>query len=115
LLLLTALRLNEAADASWSEFDLAKRLWIISAARMKGRNGESYEHAVPLTDDVLAILKELPRFKRGNHLFSTSFGASPVWMSNKVKKRVDERMLRTLRALARRRGDDPSRVVLESW
>jgi integrase len=115
LLMLTALRLNEAADASWSEFDLAKRLWIVPAIRMKGRNGEAFEHAVPLIDDVLVILKQLPRFKRGNHLFSTTFGASPVWMSDKVKKRVDERMLRTLRALARRRGDDPSRVVLEPW
>ena len=36
-------------------------------------------------------------------------------MSDKIKKRLDARMLRTQRALARRRGDDPSRVTVPSW
>ena len=36
-------------------------------------------------------------------------------MSDKIKKRLDARMLRTLRAMARRRGDDPSRVTLPPW
>jgi integrase len=115
LLVLTALRLNEAADASWPEFDLRNRLWIIPGARMKGRNGEARPHAVPLTHDLLAILESLPRFKKGDYVFSTTFGASPVWMSDKVKSRIDERMLRTLRALARRRGDDPSKAKLQHW
>jgi integrase len=115
LLMLTALRLNEAADASWSEFDMAKRLWTVPSARMKGKNGKARPHAVPLTDDVLAILKELPRFKRGDCLFSTTFGVSPVWMSDKVKKRIDGRMLRTLRAMARQRGEDPGKVMLLAW
>ena len=116
LLILTALRLNEVADASWREFDLTRnRLWTIPAARMKGRNGKARPHAVPLTGDILAILQKLPRFKKGDYLFSVTFGASPVWMSNKVKRRIDERMLRTLRALARRRGDDPAEVKLADW
>ena len=38
LLMLTALRLNEAADATWSEIDLSNKVWTIPAARMKGRN-----------------------------------------------------------------------------
>jgi integrase len=115
LLVLTALRLNEAADTSWSEFDLANRLWTIPAHRMKGKNGKARPHAVPLTNDVLAILERLPRFKTGDYLFSTTFGASPAWMSDKVKSRIDNRMLRTLRALTRRRGDDPSKVKLQHW
>ena len=116
LLILTALRLNEGADASWPEFDFPNRLWTIPPARMKGKNGKARPHVVPLTDDVLALLEKLPRFKTGgDFLFSTSFGASPVWMSNKVKKRIDQRMLRTLRALAQRRGDDPAKVKLARW
>lgn len=33
-------------------------------------------------------------------------------MSTKVKQRLNERMLRTLRALARSRGEDPRQVQL---
>jgi hypothetical protein len=115
LLVLTALRLNEVADASRPEFDFAKRLWTIPAARMKGKKGKAKPHAVPLTDDMLAIFETLPRFKAGEYWFSTTFGKSPVWMSDKVKKRIDRRMLRTLRAMARCRGDDPAKIRLARW
>jgi integrase len=115
VLLLTALRLNEAADASWTEFDLANRIWTIPAVRMKGKNGKARPHAVPITDDLLAILDKLPRFKAGEFVFSTTVGRSPAWMSDKIKKRIDGRILRTLRALARRRGDDPAKVTLAPW
>ncbi len=115
LLVLTALRLNEVADAAWPEFDLGGGLWTIPAARMKGKNTKARAHVVPLTDDAREILESLPRFKKGLHLFSSSFGETPVWMSGKVKKRLDGRMLRTLRALARRRGEDPAAVSLAPW
>jgi hypothetical protein len=115
MLMLTALRLNEGVDASRPEFDLRNRIWTIPAARMKGKNGKARAHAVPLTDDLLAILKALPEFRTGDYLFSTTFGQKPVWISNKIKKRIDERMLRTLRALARRRGDNPAKVALPHW
>jgi integrase len=115
LLMLTALRLNEVADASRSEFDLPNRIWIIPGERMKGENEEARPHAVPLTQDIMAVLDRLPRFKGGDHLFSTSFGTSPVWMASKVKDRIDARMLRTLRALARRRGEDSTRATLAPW
>ena len=50
--ILTAARRKEALAAAWSEFDLAKRVWTIPAARMKmGR-----EHRVPLTDAMIACL-----------------------------------------------------------
>jgi integrase len=113
LLLLTALRLNEVADASWSEFDLEKKIWIIPAGRMKGDNDEARSHAVPLTADIMAVLKELPRFRRGKYLFSSTFGEKPVWLSDKIKEKIDARMLRTLRALARRRGEGDAEF--EPW
>jgi integrase len=118
LLILTALRLNEVADASWPELDLTKREWIIPAKRMKGRNSKARAHAVPLIDDMMTVLERLPRFTgkdAGPYLFSTSMGQKPAWMSDKVKKRIDARMLRTLKALARMRGDDPAKVELPHW
>ena len=115
LLILTGLRLNEVADAKWSEFDLRNGLWIVPAARMKGKDGRAADHVVPITGDIAAILKSLPRFKSGDHLFSVTFGKSPVWVSDKIKKRLDTRLLRTLRAMARRRADDASRVTLPPW
>jgi hypothetical protein len=36
-------------------------------------------------------------------------------MSNWVKNRIDKRMLLTLRALARQRGDNPAAVELPHW
>ena len=53
LLILTAVRTNEALGAHWSEFDLDKGVWIIPAARMKARQ----QHRVPLSDRAIAILK----------------------------------------------------------
>jgi integrase len=115
LLLLTGLRLNEVADAKWSEFDLRNKLWIVPAARMKGRDGRVADHVVPLTGEIAAILESMPRFKSGDFVFSVTFGKTPVWVSDKVKKRLDARVLRTLQAMARQRGEDPSRVTLPSW
>jgi integrase len=115
LLTLTALRLNEVADASWPEFDLSNQIWTIPANRMKGKNSKARAHAVPLTDDILKILDDLPRFKAGEYLFSNTLGKSPVWIGDKVKNRIDTRMLRTLRALARRQGEDPAKVELPHW
>jgi integrase len=115
LLCLTALRLNEVAEASWSEVNRREGVWVIPAARMKGKNGgkkQARAHAVPLTKDILAVIDGLPRFKGGEFLFSTTAGQTPVWIGSKIKDRLDARMLRKLRALARKRGDDPNHVSL---
>jgi integrase len=115
LLLLTGLRLNEAADASWAEIDTRNGVWIIPAARMKGKDGRAADHVVPITSEIGNILESLPRFKSGNFLFSATFGKGPIWVSGKVKARLDKRMLRTLKAMARMRGEDPARVVLPAF
>jgi integrase len=115
MLLLTGLRLNECADAAWPEFDLKGKLWTLPRERMKGTNERARAHVVPLTDDMLSIIGELPRFKAGDYLFSITGGKTPIWLSDKVKKRLDRRMLRSLRALARMRGEDPAKVRLDPW
>jgi integrase len=115
LLLLTGLRLNEAADAAWSEFDLGGTVWTIPAERMKGSNEAPRAHVVPLSTEVIALLDTLPRFKRGDYLFTTTFGEKAAWVGSAVKHRLDRRMLSTLRALARTRGEDPRKVTLAPW
>jgi integrase len=115
LLILNALRLNEAVDAAWSEFEFGRREWTVPATRMKGRNGQARQHLVPLTAWSLRILGQMPELTEGPYLFSCNFGKSPVWMGSKVKQRLDARMRRTLRALARKAGRDPERVELAPW
>lgn len=51
--ILTASRSDEVRSASWSEFDLKRKLWTIPAQRMKrGR-----DHTVPLSDRAIVLLK----------------------------------------------------------
>jgi integrase len=137
LLILTGLRLGEVSDASWSEFhpdvvrairqrgadpvdwtkfNTEKLVWVVPATRMKGRNGKARAHAVPLTIDMLQILESLPIFvSGGDFLFSRNAGRRPAVMSTEIKDDLDRRMLRTLRAMARQRGDDPTTVELGHW
>ena len=53
---------------------------------------------------ILAILASLPRFYGGEYLFSTTSGESPVWVSDKVKRRLDSAMLEKLKE-----GADPGK------
>jgi integrase len=86
LLVLTGLRRSEVAETSWSEFDLEKKLWTIPAERMKNKAA----HVVPLVPVMVNILNKVPRFKRGDHLFSYSFGAGPVTNYSRMKQQLDD-------------------------
>ncbi|MGS0634609.1 tyrosine-type recombinase/integrase [Citrobacter sp. VF227] len=55
LLLLTGVRTIELRAATWSEFDFVNALWVIPEARMKKRR----KHLVPLSSQVMTILREL--------------------------------------------------------
>jgi integrase len=85
LLILTGLREREVADATWSEFNLPRRLWTVPAPRMKGRRA----HEVPLADQALELIQSLPRFTAGEFVFSTTGGAKPVNGFSKTKVRMD--------------------------
>lgn len=140
LLTLTALRLREVANAEWTEFhpDVVRALrnrkegervdwskfsseqliWVVPAARMKGKDSGSKKarpHTVPLTSELLTILEELPRIKGARFLFSTTAGKKPAWMGGKVKDDLDEAMLMALRKKAIERGDDPENVMLPNF
>lgn len=115
ILMLTAVRLNEAADARKPELNFSNRVWTIPADRMKGAEGEARPHAVPLIDDIAAVFKSSPEFRGGEFVFTCTSGKKPVWIGDLVKRRLHRRMLLTLRALARRRGEDPQSVELAGW
>ncbi len=55
LLTLTFTRTNELIGATWPEFDMDARVWVVPAARMKMKT----EHLVPLSKQAIAILEEI--------------------------------------------------------
>lgn len=69
--ILTAARSGEVRGAAWSEIDMEGRLWTIPASRMKAGK----EHRVPLSEDVIALLKSLPREAEGEYVFMGMRGA----------------------------------------
>jgi integrase len=113
LLLLTGLRLNEAAQISWPE--VQGSAIVIPASRMKGKEGKAREHLVPLSSAAQEVIASLPRIKNGPYLFSLSAGKRPLTMTGPIKADLDRRMQRTLKAIARRRGEDHEHVTLPEW
>ncbi len=112
LLLLTGCRKTELAGARWREVDLDKQLLTVPPARFKS----NATHLVPLSADALAAVADLPRFRSGDYLFSSAFGAKPVTVFHHAKERLDALMLRYLRAQARLRGAEHwATVALEPW
>ncbi len=111
LLLLTGQRLGEAAKMSWSEIDLHKALWSIPARRTKA----GAAHAVPLSPDALGLLESLPRWVKGDYVFSTTEGERPVSGFSKAKVRAEKLMLEYKQEKAKERGEDPKKIKLEGW
>jgi len=54
---LTAARSGEVRGARWGELNLAERLWIVPAERMKAKR----EHRVPLSKQAVSLLQGLER------------------------------------------------------
>ncbi|BCG80082.1 tyrosine-type recombinase/integrase [Mesorhizobium sp. 113-3-3] len=103
LLLLTGQRLNDIAQASWSEIDLDRKTLTVPAARFKSGR----DHVVPLTDDAIEIIGKLPRFKKCDWLCSLD-GQGPVTIGHKVKMRIDAAMLAALR-------EDNPEATVPAW
>lgn len=59
LLILTGVRSQEVRLATWAEFDLESRLWMIPADHMK----RSKAHIVPLSDAAMAVLTRADAFR----------------------------------------------------
>jgi integrase len=63
--ILTAARTNEVIGAQWQEIDMAARLWVVPAVRIKAAR----EHRVPFSDAALAILKKMASIRHGEFVF----------------------------------------------
>jgi integrase len=85
LCILTACRTSEALLASWSEFDLDAKLWVIPAERMKAKK----EHRIPLSDAAMALLSRLRGQHDGDLLFP---GRAKKPLSNMVGLQLLKRM-----------------------
>lgn len=68
--ILTASRSGEARGATWSEIDMEARTWTVPAARMKAGK----EHVVPLTDEMMTILKEAEAIRENDLVFPSPRG-----------------------------------------
>ena len=72
--ILTACRVGEVLEATWSEIDLGARTWTIPGARMKAGK----EHRVPLSERAVEIIEWLSEAKRGEHLFPGTISGKPL-------------------------------------
>ncbi|MCT8973252.1 tyrosine-type recombinase/integrase [Microbaculum marinisediminis] len=93
-------RAKTGEPVEWSRVDDAVKLWTVPPERFKS----DAQHLVPLSDEACRVIEAVPHFTQGDYLFSTNFGEKPVSGFSKAKARLDRRMTRTLKAIARKRG-----------
>lgn len=112
LTVLTSLRTSEVIEAEWDEFDLAAKVWTVSARRMKMKR----EHRVPLSKRAIEILSTLPH--KSELVFPGLRKGHPL--SNMAMLKTLERMSRgvtvhgfrsTFRDWAAERTNYPNHVV----
>jgi integrase len=72
--LLTAARSGEVYGARWSEIDMAAKVWILPAERMKGAR----EHRVPLSVPAMNLLERLRTSRTCDYVFSSPRGSKPL-------------------------------------
>jgi integrase len=128
--LLTGLRTGEVIGARWTEIDLERKTWVIPAERLKDRKTRTEPHRVPLSPQVVAILKALPRLgefvfpglKPGKPLSNTAMlsllkdmncdeSGEPRWIDPKSSRPITPH---GLRATFRTWGEDASFRAI-SW
>ena len=78
---LTAARLGEAINAEWDEIDLANRVWVVPASRMKADR----EHRVPLSGAALAVLKAVQAIRQSDYVFPGRRQGRPVGENTPVR------------------------------
>jgi integrase len=71
LTILCATRTSETLSARWAEFDLDGRIWTIPASRTK----RDREHAVPLSDAAVAVLRAMASVRQDDRVFHYSADA----------------------------------------
>jgi integrase len=85
LLLVTAQRRDDWAEAKWSEISSDPPLLTVPPARYK----TDEIHEVPLTPLALSLLTSLPRFKGSDWIFTVD-GRHPMSSFTRLKGKLDE-------------------------
>jgi integrase len=99
---LTACRSGEARLATWPEIDIASKTWAIPGDRMKSGR----PHSVPLSDEVVGLLKALPRMEGTTLLFPGAKAGKPL---------SDMSMTKTMRAMQVDAVPHGFRASFSSW
>src|SRR6266446_2148555 len=73
-LILTAARTGEVIGARWDEVDLAERIWVVPAARMKAGR----EHRVPLSAAAAGLLEEMKKIRESDFVFPGGKRGKPL-------------------------------------
>ncbi len=103
-MLATGQRRAEVGDATWDEFDRAKKLWTLPRERTKADRG----HEVPLSDLALSILGDCPRI--GEYVFTTR-GTCSLSGWSKAKTALDKIMLEKVKKLAEEQGEEEPKQI----
>lgn len=82
------LRPGELRQGTWDEINLEEAVWTIPASRMKARR----EHKVPLSDQVLAMFRELVQFTGPDGYLFPAFHTSRRPMSENTLNQAFRRM-----------------------
>jgi integrase len=112
LLLLTGQRREEVAAMTWDEVDEAKALWSIPGQRTKNHRS----HDVPLSEQALAIVQNIPRRAGRALLFGERNGGFSGW--SQAKRRLDEKIaLRRAKAAGIQKPDAKAlqQLALKPW
>jgi integrase len=88
LLLLTAQRRDELAEATWDEIDIENALWTLPRERAKN----DQTHVVHLAPKAVEILHQLPTIGGRKFLFTTT-GKSPVSGFTRARQRLAAAMI----------------------
>ena len=111
-IVLTAARLTEATEATWSEIDLPRRVWRVTARRMKARRG----HEVPLSWQALEVLAQARKLERSDSLVFALCGSNGAVRSPSQRTVSDAlRRLRRFDAEGRRMTVHGFRSTFRVW
>lgn len=102
---------EEGRRIDWSQVSDEVKVWTVGEERFKS----DAPHVLPLTNKVCELLEELPFFRGGDYIFTTTHGRRPISGFSKEKAKLDEGVERTLKALARIHGDDPKQTKLNNY
>jgi integrase len=107
LLILTGQRREEVAGMSWSELHLEKALWSLPAGRTKNHR----PHDVPLSEQVLLVIKGVPARAERDMLFGRDDGSFSGW--SKAKAALDKRIAKA--RTATRANDASGGGTVSEW